>query len=129
MAYQDYLLRQIEDMAQMVAKILFWKTEEEIPLFDAQGDVLASGLLHRRLTALLSDGRVNDAENELFAAAQETPTAETLRVGLVFYQTLEGWSPARLQAADFTREEIAEGLAQLAALCAEISEPHVNESS
>lgn len=45
MAANDYLMRQIEDMARFLGKVLFVKTEETIPLFDEQGNVLESGLL------------------------------------------------------------------------------------
>ena len=34
MAANDYLMRQIEDMARFLGKVLFVKTEETIPLFD-----------------------------------------------------------------------------------------------
>ena len=33
MAANDYLMRQIEDMARFLGKVLFVKTEETIPLF------------------------------------------------------------------------------------------------
>ena len=65
MATNDYLMRQIEDMARFLGKVLFVKTEETIPLFDEQGNVLESGLLYKRLCAMLEEGDANSAENLL----------------------------------------------------------------
>ena len=59
MAANDYLMRQIEDMARFLGKVLFVKTEETIPLFDEQGNVLESGLLYKRLCAMLEEGEIS----------------------------------------------------------------------
>ena len=52
MAANDYLMRQIEDMARFLGKVLFVKTEETIPLFDEQGNVLESGLLYKPICSI-----------------------------------------------------------------------------
>ena len=73
MAANDYLMRQIEDMARFLGKVLFVKTEETIPLFDEQGNVLESGLLYKRLCAMLEEGDANSAENLLFDEVEAHP--------------------------------------------------------
>ena len=93
MAANDYLMRQIEDMARFLGKVLFVKTEETIPLFDEQGNVLESGLLYKRLCSMLEEGDANSAENLLFDEVEAHP------------------DPAYLQAADFSRQEVLDGLA------------------
>ena len=93
MAANDYLMRQIEDMARFLGKVLFVKTEETIPLFDEQGNVLESGLLYKRLCAMLEEGDANSAENLLFDEVEAHP-----------------------DPADFSRQEVLDGLAAVKAL-------------
>ena len=102
MAANDYLMRQIEDMARFLGKVLFVKTEETIPLFDEQGNVLESGLLYKRLCAMLEEGDANSAENLLF---------DDLQVAVQFYADLQHWTDAALEAVDFSRQEVLDGLA------------------
>ena len=97
MAANDYLMRQIEDMARFLGKVLFVKTEETIPLFDEQGNVLESGLLYKRLCAMLEEG---DANSPAY-----------LQVAVQFYADLQHWTDAALEAADFSRQEVLDGLA------------------
>ena len=115
----DYMMRQIEDIAQFLGKTLFYKEAQTIPLFDEQGNLLASGFLHRRLCDLLQEGEVNKAENILFEAIEKTPTQEYLQVGLQFYQKLQAWDTQKLAAAQFSTAEILDGLQEIKLLCGE----------
>ena len=103
MAANDYLMRQIEDMARFLGKVLFVKTEETIPLFDEQGNVLESGLLYKRLCAMLEEGDANSAENLLFDEVEAHPDPAYLQVAVQFYADLQHWTDAALEAADFSR--------------------------
>ena len=98
MAANDYLMRQIEDMARFLGKVLFVKTEETIPLFDEQGNVLESGLLYKRLCAMLDE-------------VEAHPDPAYLQVAVQFYADLQHWTDAALEAADFSRQEVLDGLA------------------
>ena len=111
MAANDYLMRQIEDMARFLGKVLFVKTEETIPLFDEQGNVLESGLLYKRLCAMLEEGDANSAENLLFDEVEAHPDPAYLQVAVQFYADLQHWTDAALEAADFSRQEVLDGLA------------------
>lgn len=116
MAANDYLMRQIEDMARFFGKVLFVKTEETIPLFDEQGNVLESGLLYKRLCAMLEEGDANSAENLLFDEVEAHPDPAYLQVAVQFYADLQHWTDAALEAADFSRQEVLDGLAAVKAL-------------
>ena len=107
MAANDYLMRQIEDMARFLGKVLFVKTEETIPLFDEQGNVLESGLLYKRLCSMLEEGDANSAENLLFDEVEAHPDPAYVQ----FYADLQHWTDAALEAADFSRQEVLDGLA------------------
>ena len=111
MAANDYLMRQIEDMARFLGKVLFVKTEETIPLFDEQGNVLESGLLYKRLCAMLEEGDANSAENLLFDEVEAHPDPAYLQVAVQFYADLQHWTDAALEAVDFSRQEVLDGLA------------------
>ena len=101
----------IEDMARFLGKVLFVKTEETIPLFDEQGNVLESGLLYKRLCAMLEEGDANSAENLLFDEVEAHPDPAYLQVAVQFYADLQHWTDAALEAADFSRQEVLDGLA------------------
>ena len=116
MAANDYLMRQIEDMARFLGKVLFVKTEETIPLFDEQGNVLESGLLYKRLCSMLEEGDANSAENLLFDEVEAHPDPAYLQVAVQFYADLQHWTDAALEAADFSRQEVLDGLAAVKAL-------------
>ena len=91
MAANDYLMRQIEDMARFLGKVLFVKTEETIPL--------------------LEEGDANSAENLLFDEVEAHPDPAYLQVAVQFYADLQHWTDAALEAADFSRQEVLDGLA------------------
>ncbi|MBD5092991.1 MAG: hypothetical protein HDT26_01640 [Subdoligranulum sp.] len=113
MAYHDYYMRQIEDMGRMLGEILFMKVQAPIPDFDEQGNLLESGLLYRRLCTMLDARDVNGAENLLFEMLERYPEYDFLRVALQFYTDLEKWTDAELKEADFSRQEILEGMREI----------------
>lgn len=113
MAYHDYFMRQIEDMGRMLGEIFFMKVQDPIPDFDEQGNLLESGLLYRRLCTMLDNRDVNGAENLLFEMLEQYPEYDFLRVALQFYTDLEKWTDAELAEADFSRQEIFEGLREI----------------
>ena len=113
MAYHDYFLRQIEDMGRMLGEILFMKKQDPIPDFDEEGNLLESGLLYRRLCTMLDARDVNGAENILFETLERYPEYDFLRVALQFYTDLEKWTDTELEKADFSRQEILEGMREI----------------
>ena len=113
MAYHDYFMRQIEDMGRMLGEMLFMKKQDPIPDFDEQGNLLESGLLYRRLCTMLDVRDVNGAENLLFEMLERSPEYDFLRVALQFYTDLEKWTDAELAEANFSRQEIFEGMQEI----------------
>lgn len=105
----DYLMRQIEEMARLCSQVLFAKHTEPLPVFDEQGNVTENGVLYGRLRMLCSAGRVNEAENLLFERLDFSDPS-TFPIALEFYQHLNRFSDRELEAWDYSREEIYEGL-------------------
>lgn len=114
--YNDYILRQIEDMAQVIGKAFFHKKTDAILEFDAQGNVLASGLLYRRMTDLVGQQRIGRAEDLLFETLAEHTAAEYFEVALQFYADLQRLSDETLLRGGFSRQEITDGLAEIQAM-------------
>jgi len=111
---QDFLLRQIEDAIARAIRFAFKSGEPAQTLveqdFDGQTRELRAELL-----ALIERGELADAEDLLFAelAPGQPPS---LALALWFYERLNALSDEALAAGGFSREEIARGLTDLAAL-------------
>ncbi len=107
----DYLMRQIEDMTEAMGKMLFQKQSSSTgELFDKDGMVSETGFLTYRLNRLVEQNKINEAENLLFDELDGQPKPEYLRMALNFYTSLSKKSDEALKAADFSRNEIADGL-------------------
>ena len=74
------------------------------------------GSLSLQLSALVRDGQLCEAEDLLFAAAEEGEP-EALPAGLRFYDDLNRLSDDALARGRFSREEILSGLKELCAVC------------
>lgn len=125
MFQQDYILRQIELLAQGVAKLLF-KKETSVQVFDniihQDGLISSSEYLRYMLQNMLQDGKINDAEDLLFETIQREPRPELLEVAVEFYQQLAQLSDEVLESHDFSREEIADGLREMTAIFEKMEE-------
>ena len=108
---RDYIKRLIRDIARGIAKLLLG-IDTETPsvelLEDSERKQLAFGLLE-----MLDSGDINGAENLLWESLEDDPP-QGLETGLIFYSHLNEKSDAFLEAHDFTREEVEEGLRRLA---------------
>jgi hypothetical protein len=105
---KDWLLRQIQMTAQMMAKAVFNKST---PFYEMENrEVQTAGdLLHGKLMRLLEEARFNEAENLLFSELEENGIAG-LRAALDFYARLNQFDDETLVQNGFEREEIAQGL-------------------
>ena len=78
---EDWLVRQINSMAQAIAKAIFGKDEPE---YLPDGEFPETDRLYTRLLELLDEKRINEAENLLFAECEEDDVAYLL-VAADFY--------------------------------------------
>ncbi len=107
---EDWLMRQINSMAQAIAKAIFGREEPE---YLPDGEFPETDPLHGRLLDLLDQRRINEAENLLFEQASEDDIAYLL-VAADFYDRLGRISAQELEEADFSHEEAAQGLQDFA---------------
>ena len=111
MITEDYILRMIQEMGQMLARILgsdaLDPTEQVQPETLHAGDGL--GFLEE-LKALCSHGQVNLAEDRLFEELDFSAPSALVTV-LGFYEYVNSFSDQQLEAWGYSREEIYQGLA------------------
>lgn len=109
----DYIMRMIEDMSAFLANVIFHKDAASIEIFDEQGNISESNLLHVQLLAMIGEGRLNEAENLLFEKIEVHPNPAYLQVALDFYTSLDNLTDETLNNAGFPRAEIVEGLGDI----------------
>lgn len=106
---QDYILRMVEELINVLIKTLKDGTEdkEEINSFDANNDEL-----YLYLKKLVDDKKINEAENYLFEKLNENNKKDFLS-GMAFYKYLNEKSDEFLEESNYSREEVLEGMADL----------------
>lgn len=112
----DYIMRQIEGLTRFLAKVLMQKDMGSADVIDEQGHLDPGNFLLYRLQGMVGKGAINEAEDLLFDAIKAEPRREYLKVAIDFYSLLQGMEDDALKAADFTRQEIAEGLRDVRAI-------------
>ncbi len=111
MITEDYILRMIQEMGQMLARILGSDTLD--PTDQVQPETLHAGDglgFLEELKALCSHGQVNLAEDRLFEELDFSAPSALITV-LGFYEYVNSFSDQQLEAWGYSREEIYQGLA------------------
>lgn len=114
MIRQDWLMRQIEMITQVIAKIVFNK-ESPVYILPEDNHIEHTDTLFSRLEELLAAGKVNEAENRLFDG-MDPEDMRYLEVALGFYAELNAWSDEELAQCDFTRQEIKQGIRDISGI-------------
>ena len=102
-------MRQIEIIAATLAYILSKKKTHITAAYEASALPTGENELYLQLAALVRQGNICQAEDLLFEALEE-PGQMALDAALRFYSDLNALSDEDLKAANFSREEILEGL-------------------
>ena len=110
---KDYIIRQIENLTHFLVQLIFQRESRPIDLIDEQGNFSQTGLLHNRLQVLIRNSGINEAENLLFKEFKKDPSRDMLDVAIRFYQDLQKLGDSALLAANFSRQEILEGLQEI----------------
>lgn len=110
----DWIMRQIESFALLLAKMFFNKETTDYVIVEKDSPSGAD-LLYLQLIEMISGGKINEAEDLLFEKIDPNDK-RCLEIAIDFYSRLNGLSDEFLERSDFTREEIDEGLKNAAAL-------------
>ena len=108
----DYIMRMIKEAARVLFSLIFGKkyTQVELP---KENKFSVSGSSLDDLTELVDQGKINEAENILLENLDyENP--EELAAAVLFYDYVSEKGQEFLQAHDYSLEEAAEGIKQIA---------------
>jgi len=115
MFHKDFLVRQLQHMTEAIGSMVFNK--ETAAKYEALSEVNLNqpetDLLYVLLCDRIANNSVNEAENLLFDSLDGEDRQYTLsdiEVAADFYAELNRWSDEELEASDFSREEVLEGL-------------------
>ena len=109
---QDYLMRTVKDITKVIAKIVLSKSDTNYEL-SAVENYTAEDFLYKKLLELLAQGEINAAENLLFEEL-DGRNKKQLEIALSFYTKLSEYDEVYLQSHDYTKEEINQGLQDVA---------------
>lgn len=110
--HQDWLMRQIEAVSAMLGYILTGKKSSVFTVEEVQPTHSGDNELYLQLQALVRKGQICQAEDLLYEA-METPDSTVLDAAKRFYDDLNRLSDETLRDANFSREEIHEGLQEV----------------
>lgn len=114
MVKQDFLTRSTRQMIRVILKIAF-----RIDTEDPNEDILQEADMRRklrRLTTLADEGKIDDAENEVYDLLEDG-SQEDLKTAILFYSHLNAKTEEFLEEHDFSREEVKMGLETVASKC------------
>lgn len=108
----DYIMRMIKEAARVLFSLIFGKKYTQIEL-PKENKFSVSGSSLDDLTELVDQGKINEAENILLENMDyENP--EELAAAVLFYEYVSEKGQEFLQAHDYSLEEAAEGIKQIA---------------
>lgn len=114
---KDWMERQIEAISNTVAAILFGKDQVKAILdMDEEEDAVADmeeDLLDRMVKKALIDGNINEAENLVFNAIDQNKRNRRLMIALEFFNEVHGYDEEKLKQANYSKEEIEDGIKHL----------------
>lgn len=109
---QDWLMRQIEMMIAAIIQLLSEKAGKEYSLQDEIKQERFTEL-KQKLTDLLNEGQLGEAENLLFFELEDGDE-NILAIAIDFYHQANTLSDKELDEQGFTRSELLEGLSDVA---------------
>lgn len=115
MGYQDdYVMRTISDLVRAIARLALGKGDISYELPASAADYSAPDRLYAQLRELTAHGQINEAENTLYEALDDTDL-DYLELALAFYMDLNALDDDQLYTANYSREEIVEGINSVSA--------------
>lgn len=113
MLKQDYIMNMINQMVRFLIKLIFGIGESDAIEYLLNED--STKEKYDSLVRMVDKCNINEAENYLYESMNVKNIGD-LKVGLMFYNYLNTLSDERLAEANFSREEIKEGLKTISKL-------------
>ena len=110
MGYQDdYVMRTISDLVRAIARLVLGKSDIDYDLPEDEDKYTDLDRVYKRLKDLVDEGNINDAEN-LLTDELDTDSLDCLEMDLTFYMYLNQLKDEELYTANYSREEIVDGI-------------------
>lgn len=107
--HYDWIMRQIEAISAMLRYILSGEKTHLVTIDTQELTTSGENELYLQLCALVRQGQICQAEDLLYEALEE-PGSLVLDAAMRFYEDLNRLPDETLRKANFSREEILEGL-------------------
>ena len=103
---KDYIMRMVHEAVRMLIRLIFGKDidNEEKDLVS-----LEKLKLYKKLTAMIDDGEINEAEN-LLLDGLDPDDRDYFEMALLFYEKLGAKTEEFLLGHDYTQDEVIDGL-------------------
>lgn len=108
MVEEDYVMRMIRDMIRALVKSILGKTELDYE-FPKENERTNDDMIFNKMTQMADAGDINGAENMLLTEF-EFKEPKQLEIALAFYSHLNEYEEDFLEANDYSRREIGEGI-------------------
>lgn len=107
----DWLLDQIQNLTLLISKVFFKKSTAKYEL-ESELNNTDCDSLYNKLNKLILQGKLCEGEDLLYKNI-DTSNIKYLEIAVDFYESLNLLSDSELQKANFSREEINEGLIEI----------------
>lgn len=104
---QDYIMRLIKEMIRALMSVLFKKKFHELEL-EEKAEIAADDNT-KELFVLADAGQINEAENKLLED-KDLSNPRFIQQAMAFYEHINEYDDDFLEAHNYTREEIVDGL-------------------
>ena len=110
----DYIMEMISHLIRFLSNVLFGKDIVAYEVISEDGYV-ETDYVYREILKLLEDGKINEAENFLYEYF-DPANKEYAKLAIDFYSRLNKIDDKTLEAANFSRKEVEEGLREISSL-------------
>lgn len=108
MLKNDYIMKMISNKIKFLTKLLLGKDNPEFEY--VENDIEdESNILHKDLIKLISENKINEAENILFSEFDPLDKNK-IAIALDFYNSINNLDDEILEKNNFTRKEIKDGI-------------------
>ena len=108
---QDWVMRQIEMLVQFVARTIFHQDSISYDIID-ESNLSQPDLIYNKLRELIAEREICEAENLLFENLDKDDN-KSLALALDFYQNINRMTDDELEAHNFSRQEINDGVREI----------------
>lgn len=109
---KDYFMRMIQDIVRFLVQLITGKPQFQYEIEDTEHPTACDDL-YTRIIVLADAGKINEAENVLYQEL-DVNDQNYLLMGLSFYTHINDYTDDFLAGHNYSREEIKDGITQLA---------------